>query len=460
MREGVSSLALTLLISWIARSCTAVQIDFPKAVPWIALEDVDTRLPVSIFDVELSANVSVEVTATFGRLYTLGEEGVIGGPNGSAGETITLYGPQAMVNLALSRLRLAPLHDWNSVGINAFETVAISAVEEGARPITFPKAAGVLVIRITPVNDPPSITGPVQLLASEGRTTPVERVLVTDIDAQQDPKILLEVTVEVKMQTSLLGLRDTPGLWVTNSTNNFVMFRGPLARVNAALSRLWYRGGNNFSGEDYITITVDDLGNTGGGSLTSSHTLHVSVSSINDPPQVLLDNKEGGGRLFQGVEDEPVSLVGFSVVDEDAGESVMRLTLTARHGRLSLASGVDALNFVHGTGTLDQEIEVQGILEDLNLCLKSLSFTPDVDSNAFNTKGRAHVMIAVDDLGGGEGGVGSMSSKSTVVDIHVAALNDPPHLDSPWTLSIEEDVKALVPGVKVVDVDVNDLGGE
>jgi hypothetical protein len=64
-----------------------------------------------------------------------------------------------------------------------------------------------------------------------------------------------------------------------------ITFSGTKADINAALNGLRYTDNLNFNGTDQLTISVDDLGNTGsGGSLTDSHIVTITVNPENDAP--------------------------------------------------------------------------------------------------------------------------------------------------------------------------------
>ncbi|CAM9199369.1 unnamed protein product, partial [Discosporangium mesarthrocarpum] len=227
--------------------------------------------------------------------------------------------------------------------------------EDGASP----KASRTFVVRVEPVNDPPSVTGPTIFNATEGKISVVRGVSVSDVDAQEDPGAVVEVTVSAGLPTSVVRLRKTLGLWVmTPSTSSSVTFRGGLSHVNTALMDLTYQGGDGFFGTDKLVISVNDLGNTGeGGPLLAHHTISIWVSAFNNPPQVIIAaaGNRGGGEVVQGVEDEPVPLRGLSIEDPEAGDELMLLKVAAIHGRVSILTE-GRLEFVRGTGTMDVEM--------------------------------------------------------------------------------------------------------
>ncbi len=53
----------------------------------------------------------------------------------------------------------------------------------------------------------------------------------------------------------------------------------------ADLTGVTYQGTLNFNGSDVLTVTTNDLGNTGApGALTDSDTIAITVSAVNDGP--------------------------------------------------------------------------------------------------------------------------------------------------------------------------------
>ena len=64
-------------------------------------------------------------------------------------------------------------------------------------------------------------------------------------------------------------------------------FRGSLSAVNSALASLIYRGSSSYHGSDTLSISVNDLGNSGdGGPLTDSRTVAITVTPVNDAPTI------------------------------------------------------------------------------------------------------------------------------------------------------------------------------
>ena len=91
-------------------------------------------------------------------------------------------------------------------------------------------------------------------------------------------------------------------------------FSGGLVSLQTLFAEhLTYQGNENFNGNDTLSITVNDNGNTGaGGNKVASLSLQVEVSADNDLPILTF-----GKQSFSTSEDTSVKLVGISVVDPE-----------------------------------------------------------------------------------------------------------------------------------------------
>ncbi len=149
----------------------------------------------------------------------------------------------------------------------------------------------------------------------------------------------------------------------------------------------------------------------------------VLTDGVNDPPV----NVVPGSQTTP--EDVPLVFNGtngnlITVSDQDAylGTNVLSVTLTATNGRLTLGTIPVGLVFTPGDGTEgtdDLTMEFTGKLQDLNLALAGLTFTPDLDF-----AGAASVSILTNDLGQFSGP--AATSLLNVIPITVTPVNDPP----------------------------------
>ncbi|CAM9483715.1 unnamed protein product, partial [Sphacelaria rigidula] len=346
-----------------------------------------------------------------------------------------------------------PSRNWNSPAHHTVETLSVSTYENNAEEFSTPPST--LLIRVIPVNDPPSLRGPSEILVLESRSTVLEGIVMEDMDAHESHGVV-QVNVSVGEEGSLVELGTNVGLYVTESLPRSKTFLGSVRNVNSALAGLTYRGPPQFSGGDELLVTVDDRGNTGeGGVLSASLIVPINVRSVNDPPRVTRDSD----TFLHGTEDESLWIKGVGVGDADAGNKSVKLTLEPRYGTITLRTDGLQLDFQEGRRQLDARTTIVGTLEVLNLALQGLLYTPDPDSNALNTDGLASVTIIADDLGFSGGG-GAQESEPLTIRIIVNAVNDKPLLDLPVRLMATEDMPIRVPALRVSDVDVNEPGGE
>ncbi|WP_218653202.1 putative Ig domain-containing protein [Nostoc sp. TCL26-01] len=133
-------------------------------------------------------------------------------------------------------------------------------------------------INITNVNEAPAIALPQSQSVAENTNLIINGISISDVDAGSGK---LQVTVAAN-QGVLTLVQTTELTFITGdgNTDGSLTFTGTLTAINQALTGLIYRGNPSFSGNDTITVTVNDLGNSGsGGALTATNSLNVTVNS-------------------------------------------------------------------------------------------------------------------------------------------------------------------------------------
>lgn len=176
---------------------------------------------------------------------------------------------------------------------NAFGTAIVTAslldnggVVNGGVDTSNPQS---FTITVTAVNDAPTfinlpgaqITQEDQAISFNGLTA----VQFTDIDAGTNP---IEVRLTARNGTLLLPA--TNGLSVTSGTNgsSSVTFTGTVDDFTAAFDTLIYTPNRAFNGSDGVTVVVSDRGAFGsGGARTITGSIPVTVTSVNNPPELL-----------------------------------------------------------------------------------------------------------------------------------------------------------------------------
>jgi hypothetical protein len=162
------------------------------------------------------------------------------------------------------------------------------------------------------------------------------------------------------------------GLVPLQGAGGSVVFIAELSVANAALRTLTYRGPLDRAFTDTLTVTVDDLGNTGaGGPLAATAAFSVQVDPVNDAPviqaPVSLTTRED-------VDVVAILATGVRLDDVDAGAGAVRVKLSVSHGTLDLA-GLNGLRFDGGTrGTDAAAMEFVGQVADLNKAMHILTY--------------------------------------------------------------------------------------
>lgn len=336
--------------------------DFPTVEPWRVNEDSQEKIPLVLSGFESSANVSVRVSAKFGQLLVSDGDGIDESIT-VVRKSLTLPGTQDEINSALESVWYSAPLDWNSEGQNTFETISVVVDEQesanGGDP--YPGVPRTLVVKVAAVNDPPSLRGPPEIIATESLTTMVAGIEAYDADDQNAVRgFIAEVTVSVAEAGSVVEVGSKLGLYIRESSDERKTFQGSLININSALATLTFLGPPEFSGTTELRVDINDMGNTGaGGSMFASLLIPIYVSSVNNPPRVIREQ----GLILRGFEDEPIEVDGIIVQDQDAGDGRVRLIIEATYGAVSFGYEHSDLEFERGVGLLDDGATILGTIE-------------------------------------------------------------------------------------------------
>ena len=245
-------------------------------------------------------------------------------------------------------------------------------------------------ISITPVNDAPSFTKGANQTINEDAGFQFISNWATNVS--QGP-----------------NESDGFGFQVTNNTNPGLFSQQPAVSTSGSLT---YSPAFNANGTADITIVLKDTGGTANGGVDTSapQTFTITVNAVNDAPQISLQatfvqTNQQTPRLFS-----PSTSSVISLLDVDAGEDPIRVTLTATQGTLTLTS-TTGLTFVTGDGTDDDTMTFTAPQTTLVARLSSVIFTPN---NGF--AGLANLQIIADD----EGHNGAGGPKTATRNISIA----------------------------------------
>ena len=149
-------------------------------------------------------------------------------------------------------------------------------------------ASSTASLSIEGVNDAPAVTGGTtvpngHLAVTEDTALTITTLAITDPDAGSAVKVTLSV------HHGMLAFNSTTELTGDlNGQDGTVSVTGTLAAINAALaSGLVYTPESNYGGPSDLTVTVNDLGNSGsGGAQTTTRRIDIDVASVNDDPHL------------------------------------------------------------------------------------------------------------------------------------------------------------------------------
>lgn len=311
-------------------------------------------------------------------------------------------------------------------------------------------ATGVVQVAVTPVNDPPVIAAPSTLVVEEDGSALVAPIVVTDVDgsvfaqaitiASPRPATLTMDTLELSLSVTngvLFFSNAPPALTVTLGANPSVSLtvQAPIATLNEALTRLYYKPNPDYNGVDTLTMSANDqLGGAtrpvvaGVGSTTSRFSkqgahaqlvrsassqasVAILVTPVNDAPVV--------GSIADVVLAEDSGLTTIPVTVSDIDTSLTGVTVAAVSSNPAL-TGVFTSGGAGGTRTL--------------------GFTPAADAS-----GSATVTVTAND--------GLLNSLPVTFRVVVTPVNDAPAILPVADRVIAEDSGPVQVPFTITDID-------
>lgn len=369
--------------------------DMPSAITGISFSDVDAG----------SANVTVTLSIGSGALSATSGGGVTVGGTSSA---LTLTGSIANINSFIAGSNLSFTTAANAT---ADVTLTVNINDGGNTGNGGAQSANETVtLQVTAVNDAPTVTAPGSIAITEDIPGALTGISFADVDAGSGT-----VTVTFSVPSGTLSATSGSGVSI-GGTASALTLTGSLADINAfiAASGVSFTTASNATANVTLTVSINDGGNTGsGGAQTDTTSVTLTVTAVNDAPvnsvptaqsvdqdSALVFNS-GNGNLI-------------SISDVDAGSNIVRVTLTATNGLLTLNTA--GLSFIVGSGSNDGTMTFEGSIADINNALNGLVFSP---TNGYN--GPAILLITTNDLG--SSGSGGSQTDTDTISITVNSLN-------------------------------------
>lgn len=178
----------------------------------------------------------------------------------------------------------------------------------------------VLPIEVQPVNDAPVNQLPGSMTVKEDGSLSLSGVSVKDVDAGSAP-----VSMVLRVEHGVLTLLGATGaVMVQGAGTSEITLVGSLADLNQLLaSNLHYEPAKDFWGEDTLTVTTSDQGNSGaGGSLSDTDQATITVTPEPDMPGLTVDQ-----HAFHALQGAVIPLgINASVVNPATGELFIRIS--------------------------------------------------------------------------------------------------------------------------------------
>jgi VCBS repeat-containing protein len=262
---------------------------------------------ISVADADAGSNaLKITLSVTNGTLTLNGTTGLsfacgACAGDGTSDQTMTFTGSQSDINAALNGLIYTPNANYNGA-----DTLTITTDDQGSTGSGGAQSDTDNVgLTINAVNDGPTNTVPgaqqvdedTALTFSSGNGNALS---TADPDAgASDVRATLDVDNGALTLATIAGLDfGCVGCQGDGAADATMVFAGTVAEVNAALNGMTYQGTLNYNGPDTLTLTVDDLGNTGsGGALSDTNTVAITVNPVNDAPSADSETFGGAGQL-------------------------------------------------------------------------------------------------------------------------------------------------------------------
>ncbi len=301
-------------------------------------------------------------------------------------------------------------------------TIGITSQSGGAFTALDTSDTALVAINNAPVNAFPGAQ-----TVAEDTDLAITGLSISDADAGS----AISITVALSVANGTLTVSPAGGAAVSGSGTGSVTLTGSIDEINttlAAADNVVYRGAPDFNGNDTLSITTDDHGNTGidpglTGTTSSEQdadTVPITVTAVNDAPVATITPAS-----YSASEQTSLNLKnnGLAIGDVDAASGSMTVTLSVSEGTLTVTPGGSGA-VVSDSGT--PSVTITGTLAQIDHLLNSdatsmVSYSDNTDTPSPS----ATLTLSVHDNGNAGGGDLLASDTAT---INIAAVNDAPVL--------------------------------
>ncbi|MFU1635134.1 retention module-containing protein [Aeromonas veronii] len=279
--------------------------DQPFVIHGLQVKDVDAG----------SSPIEVRLSVEHGTLNLVAGSGVTVTGNGSG--MLVLSGPLDAINALLSGgVTYQGEQDFN--GQDQLTMVTNDLGNSGSGGAL--SDTDVVAIEVQPVNDAPVNQLPGSMTVKEDGSLSLSGVSVKDVDAGSAP-----VSMVLRVEHGVLTLLGATGAVVVQGAGTSeISLVGSLADLNQLLaSNLHYEPAKDFWGQDTLTVTTSDQGNSGaGGAKSDTDQVAITVTPEPDMPSLTVTQHE-----FHALQGAVIPLgINACVVNPATGELSIRIS--------------------------------------------------------------------------------------------------------------------------------------
>ena len=282
------------------------QEDQPFVIQGLQVKDVDAG----------SSSIEVRLSVEHGTLNLLAGNGVTVTGNGSG--MLVLSGPLDAINALLSG-GVTYQGEQDFSGQDQLTMVTNDLGNSGSGGALSDSDS--VVIEVQPANDAPINQVPATMTVKEDGSLSLSAISVKDVDAGTAP-VAMTLRVEHGVLTIMGSLAS--GISVSNAGSNEINLVGSLSDINTLLaSQLHYEPAQDFWGQDTLTVTTSDQGNSGaGGAKSDTDQVAMTVTAEPDMPTLTVAHNE-----FHALQGAVIPLgINASVVNPVTGELSIRIS--------------------------------------------------------------------------------------------------------------------------------------
>eukprot|EP01012_Entosiphon_sulcatum_P058062 TRINITY_DN81_c0_g1_i2.p1 TRINITY_DN81_c0_g1~~TRINITY_DN81_c0_g1_i2.p1 ORF type:complete len:7025 (+),score=1174.42 TRINITY_DN81_c0_g1_i2:3903-24977(+) len=339
-------------------------------------------------------------------------------PSATTVGSTTTFKTLAEVNSFLSSLFVTPVKFSTS---DITLTVKVTDAEGAATTWTTP-------IKITPFDDPPSITFPADTTTGQRQDKNLSPFVLSDPDTPTQ-------TVKFTVSDGSIQLSTVAGLTQVDSTSNSITIRNSLiSDINNAISTIKYTPSLVFSGQVTLTATLY----TTAGTAFTGNTMTITVTYVNDPPTVIV-------AAASTNEDTPLTSLPITIGDlesQNGATPSLTVEVSVTRGTLSVGANGAAATTKTATGTLGQ----------IQTFVQSLQYNPASNENIKTIGGTVPLTVKVTDPGTVAGNTKTATATGAIT---IVAVNDAPVLSTLSALITPEDTALTIAGITFSDVDTS-----